>query len=363
MRALHDISLDIDYGEFTAIMGPSGSGKSTLMNILGCLDRPSDGIYVLDGTDVSKMDDSKLAEVRNQKIGFVFQSFNLLPRSSALENVMLPLLYSKNKGHAKERAAEALDMVGLGQRLGHKPKELSGGQQQRVAIARALVNDPEIIMADEPTGNLDSKSGREIMQLLISLNRDKGKTIIMVTHDPKIGKQVPRVISVFDGMLGTEEEQEIIKTWAKPEFIDVTGYKNPNVKDENGNGNGNGKKEAGLPSETDQPLEAVHPEVMDDIHTEDESESAAGALAEAFGIQNGSAKDAEEDADVSGAAEALAESFGVKNDLPEEEETSSAADALAEAFGKGKKEGKKKKGQKKKKDSDQSSESSEEEAQ
>lgn len=201
VRALNDISLDVDYGEFTAIMGPSGSGKSTLMNMLGCLDRPTSGLYLLDGDDVSKMDDSQLADIRNQKIGFVFQSFNLLPRTSALDNVIMPLLYSKNKAHAKERAAEALELVGLGSRMNHKPKELSGGQQQRVAVARALVNDPEIIFADEPTGNLDSKSGREIMELLIHLNQDKGKTIIMVTHDQRLGRSVPRVIYVFDGMI------------------------------------------------------------------------------------------------------------------------------------------------------------------
>jgi putative ABC transport system ATP-binding protein len=208
VRALDGISIDINYGEFTAIMGPSGSGKSTLLNMLGCLDRPSDGIYVLDGVQVSEMDGAELAEIRNQKIGFVFQSFNLLPRSTALDNVMLPLLYSRNHTHAKDRAREALEMVGLGNRVNHRPKELSGGQQQRVAIARAIVNDPEIIMADEPTGNLDSNSGREIMELLIKLNIDYGKTIIMVTHDPKLGRQVPRVISVFDGKLGTEEEQQ-----------------------------------------------------------------------------------------------------------------------------------------------------------
>lgn len=215
VRALDGISIDINYGEFTAIMGPSGSGKSTLMNMLGCLDRPSDGIYVLDGVQVSEMDDAQLAEIRNRKIGFVFQSFNLLPRSSALDNVMLPLLYSSDHAHAKDRAREALEMVGLGNRVNHKPKELSGGQQQRVAIARAIVNDPEIIMADEPTGNLDSNSGREIMELLIKLNIDRGKTIIMVTHDPKLGKQIPRVVSVFDGKLGTEEEQQGIfnGTW------------------------------------------------------------------------------------------------------------------------------------------------------
>lgn len=288
VRALHDISLDVNYGEFTAIMGPSGSGKTTLMNILGCLDRPTGGKYILDGTDVSEMDDSKLAEVRNKKIGFVFQSFNLLSRSSALENVMLPLLYSKNKTHAKERAIEALDLVGLGNRLGHKPKELSGGQQQRVAIARALINDPEIIMADEPTGNLDSKSGKEIMQILISLNQDRGKTVLMVTHDPKIGRQVPRVISVFDGMIGTEEEQEIIKNWQSPDFLDVTGLKNPdpaNVplpKDKgNSDGNGQGKNES-KPSAARALAEAFGKDYDDDLDEEEES-SAADALAEVFG--------------------------------------------------------------------------------
>ncbi len=222
VRALHDISIDINYGEFAAIMGPSGSGKSTLMNILGCLDRPTSGSYLLDGTEVSEISDNRLAEIRNRKIGFVFQSFNLLPRISALENVMLPLLYSKNKSRARDRALEALEQVGLAKRSKHKPKELSGGQQQRVAIARALVNDPEIIMADEPTGNLDSKSGKEIMQLLIRLNKENGKTVLMVTHDPKIGAVVPRVISVFDGMLGSQEEQEILQSWRQIDYSQAT---------------------------------------------------------------------------------------------------------------------------------------------
>lgn len=226
VRALNDISLDISKGELTAIMGPSGSGKSTLMSILGCLDRPTSGKYFLNGVEVSEMTDSQLAEVRNQRIGFVFQSFNLLPRSSALENVMLPLLYSKNKSNAKNRAIEALEMVGLGARINHKPKEMSGGQQQRVAVARALINNPDIIMADEPTGNLDSKSGKEIMELLIRLNQERGTTVILVTHDPKIGKQVPRVISVFDGMLGSEDEQKILKSWTNPEFSKLDELKN-----------------------------------------------------------------------------------------------------------------------------------------
>ena len=223
VRALNDISLDIYKGELAAIMGPSGSGKSTLMNILGCLDRPTSGTYMLGGELVSNMNDSQLADVRNRKIGFVFQSFNLLSRSTALENVLLPTLYSKNKANAKQRALSVLDMVGLGSRVNHKPKEMSGGQQQRVAIARALINDPEIIMADEPTGNLDSKSGKEIMELLIRLNKEQGKTIILVTHDPKIGKQVPRVISVFDGMLGSEEEQQELKRWTDADYSKLDG--------------------------------------------------------------------------------------------------------------------------------------------
>ncbi len=223
VRALNDISLDVYKGELAAIMGPSGSGKSTLMNILGCLDRPTGGIYKLGGELVSEMNDSQLADVRNRKIGFVFQSFNLLSRSTALENVMLPTLYSKNKANAKQRAIDVLELVGLGARVNHKPKEMSGGQQQRVAIARALINDPEIIMADEPTGNLDSKSGKEIMELLIRLNKEQGKTIILVTHDPKIGRQVPRVISVFDGMLGSEEEQKELKRWTDVNYSKLEG--------------------------------------------------------------------------------------------------------------------------------------------
>ena len=223
VRALNDITLDVYQGELAAIMGPSGSGKSTLMNILGCLDRPTGGIYRLGGELVSEMNDSQLADVRNRKIGFVFQSFNLLPRSTALENVMLPTLYSKNKANARQRAIDVLEMVGLGARVNHRPKEMSGGQQQRVAIARALINDPEIIMADEPTGNLDSKSGKEIMELLIRLNKEQGKTIILVTHDPKIGRQVPRVISVFDGMLGSEEEQQELKRWTDVNYSRLEG--------------------------------------------------------------------------------------------------------------------------------------------
>ena len=199
VHALRGVSFQIHTGEMVAIMGPSGSGKSTLMNLLGCLDRPTSGSYSLDGTEVSGMSDDQLAAVRNQKIGFVFQSFNLLPRISALENVELPMRYAGVVQGRKERAREALELVGLGDRVHHKPTELSGGQQQRVAIARALVNQPAILMADEPTGNLDTKSGKEIMELMINLNRERGMTVILVTHDPKIGDQAQRVIRVLDG--------------------------------------------------------------------------------------------------------------------------------------------------------------------
>ena len=260
VRALNDITLDIYKGELAAIMGPSGSGKSTLMNILGCLDRPTSGLYMLGGEVVSEMNDSQLANVRNRKIGFVFQSFNLLSRSTALENVLLPTLYSKNKANAKQRALDVLEMVGLGSRVNHKPKEMSGGQQQRVAIARALINDPEIIMADEPTGNLDSKSGKEIMELLIRLNKEQGKTIILVTHDPKIGKQVPRVISVFDGMLGSEEEQQELKRWTDVNYSKLDGLAGDRAAlgdDETG------KAAADVSHETEIPEEEEKNEGMD----------------------------------------------------------------------------------------------------
>ena len=224
VQALRGLSLSIDRGEVVAITGPSGSGKSTLMNILGCLDRPSTGEYMLDSIQVAGMDDDQLANVRNHKIGFIFQSFNLLSRITALSNVELPLRYAGGPRNAKnhngnggsaapeprsrkERARAALDAVGLGDRMSHKPTELSGGQQQRVAIARALVNEPAMIMADEPTGNLDSKVGQEIMDLLLTLNRERGTTLVIVTHDPRIADQTQRVIHIRDGAVDQENSR------------------------------------------------------------------------------------------------------------------------------------------------------------
>ncbi len=204
VQALRGLSMQINKGEVVAIVGPSGSGKSTLMNILGCLDRPTEGEYTLDGVRVANMNDDQLANVRNHKVGFIFQSFNLLSRSTALSNVELPLRYSGITKGRKERARQSLIAVGLESRINHRPFELSGGQQQRVAIARALVNNPAIIMADEPTGNLDSKVGQEIMNLLLNLNRDSGTTLIIVTHDPKIAAQTQRVIRIRDGIVDTE---------------------------------------------------------------------------------------------------------------------------------------------------------------
>ncbi len=204
VQALRGLSCTIDRGEVIAIVGPSGSGKSTLMNILGCLDHPTSGDYVLDGELVSELRDDQLAAIRNRKVGFVFQSFNLLSRSSALTNVELPLRYSGNREGRKDRARDALTSVGLGDRMTHRPTELSGGQQQRVAIARAIVNNPAIIMADEPTGNLDSRVGQEIMDLLLKLNQERGTTLIIVTHDPKIAAQAQRTIHIKDGIVDLE---------------------------------------------------------------------------------------------------------------------------------------------------------------
>lgn len=202
VHALRGLSIQITPGEVVAIMGPSGSGKTTLMNILGALDRPTFGEYFLDGESVAEMDDDQLADIRNRKVGFVFQSFNLLPRSSALHNVELPLRYSRKNGiNRKQQAQQALEAVGLGERLHHHPNELSGGEQQRVAIARALVNDPSIVMADEPTGNLDTKSGDEVMELLLQLNKERGTTLIIITHDPEIAEQTQRVIHIRDGLV------------------------------------------------------------------------------------------------------------------------------------------------------------------
>jgi putative ABC transport system ATP-binding protein len=201
VHALNGLSLKIARGEVVAIMGPSGSGKSTLMNIIGCLDRPTAGNYILDDESVSSLSDDQLATIRNRKVGFVFQSFNLLSRATALANVELPIRYSGNVKGGRDRARLALESVGLADRIHHRPNELSGGQQQRVAIARALVNEPAIILADEPTGNLDTKSGQEIMELLLQLNRERGTTLIIVTHAADIAERSQRIIHIRDGVV------------------------------------------------------------------------------------------------------------------------------------------------------------------
>jgi len=206
VHALRGLSLTIKKGEVVAIMGPSGSGKSTLMNIIGCLDRPTSGKYLLNGENVQDLEGDQLADIRNRQVGFVFQSYNLLSRATAFTNVMMPLRYRRNNGHRdpKKEAEDLLVRVGLGDRMTHKPFELSGGQQQRVAIARALVNNPAIVLADEPTGNLDSTSGDEIMDLLLGLNEEKGVTLIIVTHDPEVAKFTQRTVRLFDGRVQDE---------------------------------------------------------------------------------------------------------------------------------------------------------------
>ncbi len=205
VNALQDVSLSVDKGEYVSLMGPSGSGKSTLMNLLGCLDTPTSGKYWLNGTEVSTMDDDELAHVRNKEIGFVFQTFNLLPRLSALENVALPLVYAGvGKEERIRRATEVLEMVGLGGRVHHRPNELSGGQRQRVAIARALVNNPALILADEPTGNLDTKTSIEIMEIFEKIH-DNGNTIILVTHEPDIAEHTHRIVRLRDGLVESDK--------------------------------------------------------------------------------------------------------------------------------------------------------------
>ena len=216
VHALRGLSLQVKRGEVMSIMGPSGSGKSTLMNIIGCLDRPTSGTYELDGESVAKMNDDQLADIRNRKVGFIFQTFNLLRRATALDNVELPLRYAGMTNGRRKMAEKALQAVGLSDRMYHRSNELSGGQQQRVAIARALVNEPAIILADEPTGNLDSKSGAEIMKVLLGLNESRGVTLIIVTHDADIAALTNRVVTIRDGQVEEKSVKHLKSEKAKP---------------------------------------------------------------------------------------------------------------------------------------------------